>query len=199
MSALLPAPHIFPIEGLFAAVESSFLADGYEVDMLFGWRAPAKKKTAARRITWVPGDPSGTVGVLGAAKKTAGYMPRSLATLDELFTLEFGAVDHDHPESDAASYRATRLLFDAWYRAAYHAARGTFSIVSTGWETRRNERRHGALLRIVIALEAAIPDDTEDGRVTSLTSADGLRAEGTFEVLDVSDHFETAPKPPEDP
>lgn len=186
---------IYPIEAAFSAVVERFKTEGVDAENRFGWREPARQKVADRRIVWIPGDTVGGLGSILAPK--ANVRPyRSLGTFAELFTVEVGAVDRDEPEDELAQYRATRLLYDYWYRAVYHAC-GAPSIVSMSWETRRNERRKGALLRVVFALDANIPDqsaDPADGLCT-LTSEDGLRAEGELELLDATDHFETAPEP----
>ena len=62
-----------------------------------------------------------------------------------------------------AAFLATRALFDAWYRAVYLAARGTFSIVSAEWVTGNPvnsivQARHGGAIRVVLQLDAAILD-----------------------------------------
>lgn len=186
---------LYPIEAAFNAVVKRFDDEGVDAENRFGWRESARTKLPNRRIVWIPGDPVGSIGNILAPK--VNIRPyRSLGTFAELFTVEIGAFDPDAPEDELAQYRATRLLYDYWYRAVYHAS-GAPSIVSMSWETRRNERRKGALLRVIFALDANIPDqsaDPADGLCT-LTSEDGLRAEGELELLDATDHFETAPAP----
>lgn len=188
----------FPMEVLFDAVVDRFATEGPDATNLFGWREPARQKTAEQRIVWIPGDPVGSIGVVGAAKKIDSPY-RSLATLREIFTVEIGANDPDAPEDERAQYHATRLLFDHWYRAAYLAMPGAFSVESMEWETRRTERRRGALLRVIVAVDAIIPDQSprpEDGICVLTSDADGLRAEGEVELLDVTESFETSPAVP---
>lgn len=189
----------YPIEAAFSAVVERFSDEGIDAENRFGWREPARQKLAQRRIVWIPGD---TVGGLGSvlAPKINVQPYRSLGTFAELFTVEIGAVDPDDPENELAQYRATRLLYDYWYRAVYHAS-GTPEILSMSWDTRRTERRRGALLRVVFALSANIPDESADPAdgLCVLTSEEGLRAEGEVSLLDVDDHFETAPPLPPNP
>lgn len=190
---------IYPIEAVFEAVIARFKDESIDAENRFGWREPARQMTAQRRIVWIPGDPANAVGaILGAKKNVSPY--RSLGTLQELFTVEISASDKSAPEDELAQYRATRLLYDYWFRAVYHAS-GMPSILSMEWETRRTERRRGTLLRVVFALDANIPDESADPAdgLCVLTSEDGLRAEGDIELLDVSEHFETAPAPEPDP
>lgn len=190
---------IYPIEAVFKAVVERFKEEGVDAENRFGWREPARQMTAQRRIVWIPGDPANAVGtILGAKKNVSPY--RSLGTLQELFTVEISASDTSAPEDELAQYRATRLLYDYWFRAVYHAS-GMPTILSMEWETRRTERRRGTLLRVVFALDANIPDESADPAdgLCVLTSEDGLRAEGDVDLLDVSEHFETAPAPEPDP
>lgn len=189
---------LYPIEVLYDAVIARFALEGPVVSQCFGWREPSRAKISESRIVWIPGDPRGVVGALGpAAKIDSPY--RTLATLAELFTVELGAVDPSAPENERAQYHATRVLFDAWFRAAHHALPGRIQIQAMEWETRRTERRYGALLRVVVAVDAVIPDapPTSAAGLVSLTSEDdGTRAEGTVELLDVEEPIETRDRTP---
>ncbi len=124
---------------------------------LFGWREPQKNKRTASRIVWVPGDPSGSAGRVGPARNP-GRNPRPLGTLNELFHVVITAVTKEHKENERLQYRAARILYDAWYRAVYKAAHGTFAVESTVWNISKNERRHGAELIAVCTIQAMIPD-----------------------------------------
>lgn len=189
---------LYPMEALFDAVVARFALEGPDAANRFGWRESARQKVDERRIVWIPGDPSGSIGVVGGAKKIDSPY-RTLGTLREFFTVEIGAVDPSAPEDERAQYHATRLLFDYWYRAVYLAAPGTFSIESMEWETRRTERRRGALLRVVVAVDAIIPDQSpnpEDGICVLTSDKDGLRAEGEVELLTVKESLETSPAVP---
>lgn len=122
---------------------------------VFGWRERAKR-TGKLRIVWIPGN-DGDVGELGSARQP-GRNARSLATLGELFVVDIEAQDPASPEDERAQYIAARLLFDAWFRAAYHAGRDNLTIKSVKWVDGKNERRFGATLRVVGAIQAMVPD-----------------------------------------
>lgn len=150
-------PDTLAIERLYAAVTARFTSEGTGAANVFGWRMPAQH-VEGNRIAWVPGDTSGRVGETTAPRQP-GRNPRPLATLRELFTVVINAVDTADLENEALQYRAARLLRDAWFRAVYLAAHGTFAIVSEDWITDKLERRYGAALRVVIALDAMVPDE----------------------------------------
>lgn len=149
---------ILALERLYNEVTARFKLEGTDAVNLFGWKTPAQKLVTGNRITWVPGDPSGQIGDL-AAPKQPGRVPRSLGTLNELFTCEITAVDRTALENELAQYKAARLLFDAWYRAVYLAARGTFVVKRNEWLIDKKERRFGATIRVVTIIEGMIPDD----------------------------------------
>jgi hypothetical protein len=159
----------FALVRLYDAVVARFADEGSgpespaEVAQPFGWRETPKQKITAGRIVWTPGDATGALGAIGPAKQPGRVDARPLASLGELFTCTISAVNTSTPEDDTAQYTATRALFDAWYRAVYLAARGTFSIVSAEWLSGNptgsvNVRRHGAAIRVVVQLDAAILD-----------------------------------------
>jgi len=144
---------------LFDAVVARFELEGTDAPQTFGWRTPFRHKESTSRIAWVPGSPSGALGDVDAASKTGDRESyRSLATLRELFTVYIESEDPQFPENERAQYQATRLLFDAWVRAVYLAARGTFEIESSDWNIEKNERRNGAELIVVCSIDAVIPD-----------------------------------------
>ena len=147
----------FALPTLFDAVVARFDTDSTNVDQAFGWREPQKHKGERARIVWVPGDEGGNVGDIRSARNPGGN-PRSIGTLGELFTVYIAANDPRAPENERAQYEATRALFDAWFRAAYLAAHGTFAVTSATWNTSKNERRHGAEMICVCWVEALIPD-----------------------------------------
>jgi hypothetical protein len=160
------------LEKLYNDVVAQFVADaaaetpaGTPPHQSFGWREPAKRGDATtqapqmrRRIAWVPGDDaSGDLGA-SAPARNPGRNPRPLATLAELVTVYIEAADLTAAENELAQYRAARFLYDAWLRAVYIAARGTFQIRSQRWVDDRATRRFGATIRVVLALEAMVPD-----------------------------------------
>ncbi len=144
-----------PIEVLLDRVRARFTAQGIAAENVFGWREPAQH-ARGDRVAWVPGDQSGSMGTVTGGKR--GMRPRSLATLNELFTVWISAADPANIESEAAQYHAARVLYDAWYEALYKAAHGTFTIKTEQWLTGRSERRYGAACKVVIELQAAIPE-----------------------------------------
>jgi hypothetical protein len=148
------------VENLFNVVTASFTTDGINAVNLFGWREPTKHPFGPR-IAWVPGDPSNSAG-LTTAPRGPGGVPRSLGMMRELFTVYFTAQDPSDPENELVQYHIVRNLHDAWFRAVYHAAHGTFWIRSETWETKRSERRHGATLRVVCEVLAPILDRLPD-------------------------------------
>ena len=150
---------ILALPRLFDAVDALFTLEATDIARAFGWREPTKHKTTAARIAWVPGSPNGDAGDVDAPVKTGDAVERrSLATLREVFTVYIEANDPAEPENERAQYVATRLAFDAWYRAAYLSAHGTFYVDSVTWNTEKNERRNGAELVCVCYVDAVIPD-----------------------------------------
>jgi hypothetical protein len=146
------------LEKLFDDVVNRFDYDDTKVPNLFGWQSPERRGGRQNRICWVPGDPSGALGGVTSARCPGGN-PRSIGTLEETFTVYLEGRDRNHPEDELCQYKATRLLFDAWYRAAYLSVRNLLEIKSAAWMTDRKTRRHGATLRIVCSLQAMIPDE----------------------------------------
>lgn len=145
------------LEKLYQDVVARFTAEGTSCTSLFGWRIPAQQVIGSR-IAWVPGDQSGNAGQDGPARNP-GRNPRPLGTLNELFTVIISSSDPTDPENELKQYKATRLLRDAWHRAVYLAARGTFAIQSETWIIDKNERRFGTALRVVVAIQSMIPDE----------------------------------------
>lgn len=133
----------------------------------FGWRETGRQRTKAS-IVWVPGDDkSGSLGELQPPRYPGRIDPgRPLGTLDELFTVYVSASDDSSPDNERLQYHATRLLYDAWWRAVYLSAHGTVRLVSQAWviggSAPRAERRYGAAIRVVGAIQAMIPDATPD-------------------------------------
>lgn len=173
---------------LFEAVTARFAAEGTEVPNVFGWREPTKHRTTTHRISWVPGD-DGALGDMGPAKQP-GRNPRSLGTLRELVTVYLEAQDASAPEDELAQYTATRLLYDTWWRAVYLAGRGTVAIEKQSWVTAKLERRYGAAIRVVLAVEGMVPDEAQP--IAPL----GVRGVVDVELEDVEEQVESGPAPP---
>jgi len=147
---------ILALEKLYSDV-SELLED---VPQSFGWREPTKRGEP-NRITWVPGDESGSLGEVGGARYP-GRVPRPIANLVELFTVTVFAQDLADPENELAQYHAARLLFDRWLAAVYRAAHGTFAIESSRWADDQKERRFGAAIVVVATVDAMVPDLEDD-------------------------------------
>jgi hypothetical protein len=139
---------------------------------------------------WVPGDPQGNAGAIRGAKYP-GRNPRPLLTLAELFYVEITGVFASNPEDELKQYEATRTLYDAWIRAVYKAAHGTFAIVSSNWLIEHNIKRYGATMRVVCAIEAMIPD-------SPLAVAAGTAAALQVSELDVTEEVDIASPLPSD-
>jgi hypothetical protein len=146
---------------LYTDVKARFSAESTTANVVFGWREPAKQINQgpgrANRICIVPGDESGDIGEITSARNP-GRNPRPLATLNEVFSVYVFGWDSSAPEDELKQYIATRFLYDAWYRAVYLAAHGTFQVLSAKWVTTQMERRFGAEILAVYAIESMIPD-----------------------------------------
>lgn len=153
---------VLAVENLYNAVRESFAADQINAENVFGWRSPAQYTSDLPRCAWVPGDDGGGLGELGAPRGP-GQEPRSLANLAELFTVYLTAADPRDAENEQAQYHAARFLYEAWYRAMYRAAHGTFRVRSQRWVTDQTiERSYGATLRVVCEVQAPIVDALPD-------------------------------------
>lgn len=151
------------------------------VKQSFGWREPPKQRVGPS-IVWVPGAPGGSIGKIGPARNP-GRNPRPLGTLEELFHVFISGHAPSAHEDERAQYQAARELFDAWYRAVYLAARGTFEVLSNDWQAVGvvNQRRHGAAIRVVCTIQAMVPD-----QVFEAAPVDTV-AEINVDELDVSE------------
>lgn len=150
---------ILALPRLFDAVVARFATDGTSVPNAFGWRTPAQRPTTPNHIAWVPGD-DGEIGQIAGARSPGGVGAgaRPLATLRERFTVYISAQDSSGPENERTQYQAARELFDAWFRAVHLAAHGTVTIESVRWSDAKLERRFGASIVVVCAIDAMIPD-----------------------------------------
>lgn len=150
---------VLALEKLYADVVQRFVDEGADVAQPFGWRAPSEQSGSINRIAWVPGDPSGGAGTFRAAKYPGRLPARPLLTMVERFQVVVSSYDDADPDSEIKQYAATRRLFDAWLRACYLAAHGTFTADAPTWVHVTNERRLGAALRCVCSVESMIPDE----------------------------------------
>lgn len=166
----------FALEALFDAVVARFAtegpwlvapvlappAPGTPVPNTFGWKKPEQQQLRGNRIIWVPGDDeNGDVGEYLPARQI-GAEPRNLARLGERFTVYIVGEDKTQPENERAQYNAARLLHDAWFRAVWKAAYGTFKFDKPRWYGEAKERRRGATMRLLGTLDAPLPDEIHD-------------------------------------
>lgn len=149
---------------LYEQVSALAVAEAVPAASLFGWRIPAQHPYG-NRFAWVPGDQNGGLGIVGPPRNP-GRSPRSLGTLNETFTVLINGHDPADPENEAAQYAIVRYLYDWLLRAVYRYAYGAHAVVYDEWLTNRNERRHGAAVRVVFALQAVIPDVPWSGDLT---------------------------------
>lgn len=175
---------------LYDAVAARFASEDTPCSLHFGWREPPRQVTGPR-IVMVPGDPNGAAGEVGMAKHP-GRNPRPLANFAELFHIVVsGAGDATDPTNERAAYIATRLLFDAWYRAAWKFAGNRMTPVSAEWLIERSTARFATTLVAVFAMDASIND-------LSLTTVDfAVRGLATVSLLDVDEEHETETAPAE--
>ena len=110
------------------------------------------------------------------------------ANFDEVFTVYVsGAGDATDLVNERKAYTATRLLFDAWYRAAFLWAGLRMSFISTSWMVDRVTARYATTLVFVGAMDAMIPD-------LPLTATEWrTRVLLTGEMLDHSEESEINP------
>jgi hypothetical protein len=148
---------VFALPYLFDRVAARFAAEGTDVPMAFGWQAASEQMRTSRRITWIPGDEGDGLGALSAAK-FPGQAVRTIATLNELCTVLIEAFDDVERSDERRQYQAVRELFDAWLRAVYLEARGTYQIMTAKWVGGDRARRAGAALRIIFAIQAPVFD-----------------------------------------
>lgn len=192
----------FALEKLFDDVVASFETDAIPCDQAFGWTEPARQKTAAARITWTPGDPTGVVGSIVSARYP-GRDPRPVATLQETFTCRIMANDPTSPENERAQYHIVRMLFDDWFAACRRSSTMNFQIVRAEWNTTKAHRRHGAELVAICTIDSAIVDEAYS--YNEVTSADGTKAAVTVsattsvDLAGTADPVEYVPENTEEP
>lgn len=195
------------LEYAYDSVVAAFAADNLLVDQDFGWREVSQHNETGRpRITWVPGDPSDSLGAVGGARGPGQY-PRPIAQLRERFTVYLFGVDTRDPDNERAQYHVARQLFDAWYCAMYAANTGNFAVVDQAWLNTQTERRHGATIRVVCEINAPIvearPDeplvdtdaglsDVVDAVAHAVANDDHMTADVTVEMQTTEETTEVA-------
>lgn len=150
-------------------------------DHVFGWNTA--KRSGALRIMWVPGDDL-ALGEL-VAPREPGRNPRPIFDLEEYFTVLLEAYDPAARTDNRAQYIAARLLFDAWLRAAYLAAPGSFRVLEVAWVPVGGDAgplgivsQLGATIRATCVIRGVVPDAPLSATPTN-TSAVVASIEGT--------------------
>lgn len=174
---------VFALESLFDVVVAEFAATPGldDVAQAFGWTEPARQKTERRRITWTPGDPSNSVGAIGAVKYP-GRDPHPVGTLDERFTVRINCYDAALSTNERAQYRECRLLLDAWFAACKRAQTTNFAVESLQWTRARNDGatighvQRGAELIAVCTIGSAIVDSVDDTGTYDYATDDAVAA-----------------------
>lgn len=158
-----------------------------EIECCFGWREPAKQQRPTRRVCWVPGDESGSLGKeLGALKVPIdvgnGRTARSLADLEELFHVHLQAHDPECPDDERGQYVYTRLLYDTWRACVYRACHGEQKVgiyrqAQSRWNLgSTTAARRGTALIITFSLRCPVPDSgtaIARARTVVVTPAEG--------------------------
>jgi hypothetical protein len=150
---------VFAVTDLMDKVVARFATLGMNTPQFFGWREPTKQHPLPC-IVWVPGDDeSGDMGAVVGARYPGKLTERPVLNLDELVTVYIESVDTTAPENERAQYESVRALFDAWVSAIHYVAHGTFKFDSDpAWLIEKKERRYGAAIRVVLTVQAVIPD-----------------------------------------
>lgn len=153
------------LEKLYLDIVARFTTEAPSVEILFGWREPAKQLNQgtgrANRVCIVPGI-DGKAGSYDGAKRP-GRNPRPLATFNESATVYVWAYDASGPNDELKQWKACRLLHDAVIRALELSTRSeTGANVQLEYSDPEwlgpTERRFGAELRFVLDVESMIPD-----------------------------------------
>jgi len=150
------------VSKLFADVSADLAEHAITANVVFGWRELAKQVNQgpgqANRVVFVPGTvPDGDMGK-DLPARNPGRVPRPIATVAEIVTIEVWGYDASAPENELKQYEAARFLYDAVRAAVYRSSHGTYTIEGQNWVTEKTERRFGAAIRIELAIQAMIPD-----------------------------------------
>ena len=150
---------VFALEHLFDKVVQRFADEQTLIDNVFGWKEPPRQGGNINRIIWTPGDPSGSLGDDAGPRYPGSPPARPLGMLLETFTCTIVGANPQAKEDDRAQYNQVRLNYDAWRRAVYKAAVGTFTIKSQTWDIKRKEGRMGAAVIVVATIQAPVLDE----------------------------------------
>ncbi len=121
------------VAALFQGVKDYFDAIGDGTSVVFGYRERAKQINQglgqANRVIFLPGDPNGSGGKLGATPRDVGRRQlndedgnriadiRPLASWERQFSISIWGVDKDAPRDELAQAVATENLFEHTLRA----------------------------------------------------------------------------------
>lgn len=170
--------NVLALDLLFDGIVAVFAADAApnpsRVSIVFGWREVAKQINqgpgGANRIVIHPGLPGEKTGRFGSHMPVhkPGRNPRSLATRIEIFTAYIWAVDGTDEttlRNERAQWRAARMLYDAFDRAAYLVTHtdgdvgvGPVTWLAEDWNLDKSERGYGAEVIVSGAVESMVPD-----------------------------------------
>lgn len=126
----------------------------------FGWREPTYHTSFEYRVVFTPGW-EGSVGELVDPLKVGGN-PRSLADLQERFTILLEACDTSDPQNERKQYNAGRRLLDAMLRMLLNAANGLVQLGETTWlgigDTLGAVSTDGVAIKMLCSLRSPVPD-----------------------------------------
>lgn len=176
-----PTEPVVAVTYLYDRVKEFFEEEDLGTSFVFGWGKAWEQLNEGRgggnRIVWEPGDATGGLGNIVAPRRIGGN-PRQLANVQETFTVTIWGYDRTNKHDHRAQYIATRMLYDAWYRAMHHVGHGTFTIVSQTWVEPARLSNYGAAIQVVCTVRAPIIDVTFPS-LTSESGSDGGPGVGT--------------------
>lgn len=184
---------VLALPKFYADVKAIVEASTPAVQFAFGWREPSKnvEGIGTARIVFAPGDVGGALGE-DLPPRNPGRNPRPIATLGELFRVYVTAYDPSAPRDELVQYKAARVLFDEWRRAAHVAAHGTFKVESLAWNVAKTEGRFGAEIIATCSIESMIPDSAA-GEQTAVSARVTEQTQGVTAVF----YAPVPPPPPE--
>lgn len=202
---------VFALEKLIDDVVARFAAEGpwlvepvlvpptpgTPIPNVFGWKKPEQQMLRGNRIIWVPGDAeNGEAGEYLPPRHSGEIDARFLARLGERFTVYIVGEDKTQPENERAQYHACRLLHDAWFRAVYLAAHGTFKLDKPQWFGDAKERRRGATMRVLGTIDAPVPDVIHDFVAADAHAEVGVALHADFDDEDEEETVNTTEEAP---
>ncbi len=142
---------------LVSSVRSYFEARNIVTNVSLGWKEPAKQLNQgsgrANRVVFIPSDPSGKGGALGAAHQPGARSfggdttVRALCTWERNLVVSVWAIDADAPNDEEAQIEAVETLFELTIRAVHDFAKVNAQWGDTSWVASTSERQFGRELR----------------------------------------------------